>query len=110
MDEETRAALADLKQGIANLTAGIALVARHQTIQGEQLARILLVLTPEEEAKERQGPTTQELLERMIDANDVAVQSLKQQLGALGKAVEEVPGRTVEAMGASYSPPPRKLP
>ena len=110
MDEETRAALADLKQSIANLAAGLALVARHQTIQGERISRILDILAPEGEAEEEpQRPTTQELLGQMMAANAKAVRDLTAQLNDLGEAVDGVPRQTVVTMGQAFSLPPRQL-
>ena len=109
MDEELRVALAEIKQGIANLTASVALVARHQTIQGEKITRILDVLAPEEEGeKEEQGPTTAELLGRMMSTNAKAVRELKEQLTEISGAVEGVPGHTVRAIGQTFSIPAKQ--
>lgn len=108
MDDETRAALADIKQGIANLTASVALVARHQTIQGEKITRILDILAPEDEEEEEKGPTTTELLGRMMSANAKAVKEMKAQLTEISEAVDGVPGHTVKAMGQAFSIPERK--
>ena len=108
MDDETRAALADIKQGIANLTASVALVARHQTIQGEKITRILDVLAPEDaEEEEEKGPTTAELLGRIMTANAKAVKEMTAQLTGISEAVEGVPGHTVQAMGQAFSIPER---
>ena len=108
MDEETRAALADIKQGIANLTASVALVARHQTIQGEKITRILDVLAPEDAEEEEKGPTTAELLGRIMTANVKAMKEMTAQLTGISEAVEGVPGHTVQAMGQAFSIPERK--
>lgn len=108
MDEDTRAALAAIQTGIANLTASVALVARHQTIQGEKITRILDVLVPEDEEEEEKGPTTAELLGRMMAANAKAVKEMKAQLTEISGAVDGVPGHTVQAIGLAYSLPVRK--
>jgi hypothetical protein len=108
MDEELRVALAEIKQGIANLTASVALVARHQTVQGEKIARILDILAPEEEVEEEPGPTTQELLARMMAANAKAVKEMTAQLTEISGAVDGVPGHTVQAMGQAFSIPAKK--
>ena len=108
MDEETRAALADIKQGIANLTAGVALVARHQTIQGEKITRILDVLAPEEDEEEEKGPTTAELLGRLMAANAKAVKEIKAHLTEISGAVDGVPANTVQEMGQAFNMPGKK--
>lgn len=108
MDEDTRAALADIKQGIANLTASVALVARHQTVQGEKIARILDILAPEDEAEEEPGPTTAELLARMMATNAKAVKDITAQLTEISGAVDGVPGHTIQAMGQAFSIPEKQ--
>ncbi|MDN3563862.1 hypothetical protein ACFQY5_41520 [Paeniroseomonas aquatica] len=108
MDEDTRAALAAIQTGIANLTASVALVARHQTIQGEKISRILDVLVPEEDEEEEKGPTTAELLGRMMAANAKAVKEMTAQLTEISGAVEGVPVNTVQAMGQAFNMPERK--
>ena len=102
MDPDTQAALAAIQQGIADLAAGIALVARHQTIQGEQLARIVGLLTPDE--GEKTGPTTQELLERLLAENEAATATLARHLHAIGQAVRDVPLETVRAIDDNLGP------
>lgn len=109
MDEALRVALAEIKQGIANLTASVALVARHQTIQGEKIARIMEVVAPEDEGEEeKEGPTTAELLGKMMSINAKAVRELKEHLTEISGAVEGVPGHTVQAIGQSFSIPTKQ--
>jgi hypothetical protein len=108
MDEALRVALAEIKQGIANLTASVALVARHQTVQGEKIDRILDILAPEEEAEEEPGPTTAELLARMMAVNAKAVKDMTAQLTEISGAVDGVPGNTVQAMGQAFSIPAKQ--
>ncbi len=110
MDTDIGAALAEITKGITTLATAMTLVARHQTIQGEQLAAIVRLLTPDEDGQESQGPSTQEILERMMEANALAAQTLTQHLKALGKAVAEVPAETVRVIGGSHGSltrPPR---
>ncbi|TDH62391.1 hypothetical protein E2C06_12350 [Dankookia rubra] len=109
MDEALRVALAEIKQGIANLTTSVALVARHQTIQGEKIDRVLGILAPEEEeGEEEKGPTTAELLGKMMSTNAKAVRELKEHLTEISGAVEGVPGQTVQAIGQTFSIPAKQ--
>ncbi len=97
MDRDTAAALAEIKEGLVNLTAAVGLLARLQTIHGEQLTAIKGLLTPDK--GQPQGPTTKELIEQMMTAQEEVAGAIAQRLADLGRAVQRVPAETARVLG-----------
>ncbi len=109
MDRDTAAALAEIKDGTANLAAAaVGLVARLQTIQGEQLTAIKGLLTPDK--GQPQGPTTKELIEQMMTANEEVAGAIAQRLADLRRAVKGVPAETARVIGGTLRGQPTEQP
>lgn len=100
MDQETR-------EAFANLSAALAIIARRQAEQGEVLAGIVKLLTPEKGAQE--GPTLQDLVVQLLattrDQGAAVTGYLKDISVGLAQARRDLPLETVQAIQDHLGPP-----
>jgi len=92
--------LEQVGKGVRDANGGLALIAGKQRLHGEQLERIIQMVTPEKEAGE--GPTLEELIGGLISRLDNQSAYLKDIKVALAKVTHDMPLDVVQAIADNF--------
>jgi len=93
--------LEQVGKGVQDANGGIALVTGNQRRHGEQLERIIQLVTPEEK-EAGEGPTLEELIGGLISRLDNQSAYLKDIKIALAKVTHDMPLNVVQAIADNF--------
>lgn len=102
---QTTVTLEQVGKGIQDANGGIALIAGKQRLHGEQLERIIQLVTPEEK-EAGEGPTLEELIGGLISRLDNQSAYLKDIKVALAKVTHDMPLDVVQAIADNFGVDP----
>ena len=97
----TAVTLEEVGIGVRDANGGIALIAGKQRLHGEQLERIIQLVTPEE-TEAGGGPTLEELIGGLISRLDNQSAYLKDITVALAKITRDMPLDVVQAIADNF--------
>lgn len=101
----TAVTLEEVGIGVRDANGGIALIAGKQRLHGEQLERIIQLVTPEE-TEAGEGPTLEELIGGLISRLDNQSAYLKDIKVALAKVTRDMPLDVVQAIADNFDVDP----
>jgi len=97
--------LEQVGKGVRDANGGLALIAGKQRLHGEQLERIIQLVTPEEK-EAGEGPTLEELIGGLISRLDNQSAYLKDITVALAKITHNMPLDVVQAIADNFGVDP----
>ena len=103
----TAVTLEEVGIGVRDANGGIALIAGKQRLHGEQLERIIQLVTPEEK-EAGEGPTLEELIGGLISRLDNQSAYLKDITVGLAKITRNMPLDVVRAIADNFGVEPTK--
>ena len=98
---QATATLEQVGKGVRDANGGIALIAGNQRMHGEQLERIIQLVTPEVK-EDGEGPTLEELLGHLITRLDNQSAYLKDIKVGLAKVTHDMPLDVVQAIADNF--------
>ena len=98
---QTAVTLEQVGKGVRDANGGLALIAGKQRVHGEQLDRIIQLVTPEEK-EAGEGPTLEELIGGLISRLDNQSAYLKDITVALAKITHNMPLDVVQAIADNF--------
>ena len=101
----TAVTLEEVGNGVRDANGGLALIAGKQRLHGEQLERIIQLVTPEEKDA-GDGPSLEELIGSLISRLDNQSAYLKDIKVALAKVTHDMPLDVVQAIADNFGVDP----
>jgi hypothetical protein len=98
---QTNVTLEQVGKGVRDANGGIALIAGNQRLHGEQLERIIQLVTPEER-QDGEGPTLEELIGGLITRLDNQSAYLKDIKVGLAKVTHDMALDVVQAIADNF--------